>query len=134
MTRRSLAATALVAVVSIAVLVPLARSEARRHAVSEMRGMRTVLRAIGRLDSPTLAGYRILPQFDCLTYRRGREPFALEVCVDSAGRVVEAIDRRSKTPRVWSLREKPTASTLQVGRGRVERILRRAGVLPGRSG
>ena len=56
--------------------------------------MEKVLVAIGPLDNPTLASFRYLSDFQCLGYKRGKNPVALEVCFDAHGRVVEAFDRR----------------------------------------
>ena len=112
-------------VVLAAVLVAVGRWEGSREATREMHGFRIVQRLIGPLDSPTLSGFRVFPAFDCLTYRRGANPFALELCVDHAGRVVEAIDRRQVTRRIWSLRFHPSASTDRVDRAEVDRLLRK---------
>lgn len=120
--------SAIVAVSAVAVaaaLVAVGRWEAHREATREMRGFHVVQRLIGPLDSPSLSGYRVLPGFDCLTYRRGSNLFALELCVDPAGRVVEAIDRRTFDRRIWSLRFDPGASTDRVDRAEVDRLLRR---------
>lgn len=128
MTRRH-AALAVAAVAALMLLVPVGRWERDRRADEEVRGMRTVLAAVGNLDSPSLRGFRVLARFDCLLYERGRDDFALEVCVDDDGRVVEAIDRRGEgEPRIWSLRDDPTRSTLRVDRPLVNRLLLRMGV------
>lgn len=121
---RSLAAAAVVVAFAVA-LVAVGRWEGSREASREMRGFRIVQRLIGPLDSPSLSGYRVLPGFDCLTYRRGSNVFALELCVDSRGSVVEAIDRRRYDRRVWSLRFDPSASTDRVDRAEVDRLLRK---------
>ena len=76
-----------------------------------------------------VSGFRVLPGFDCLTYRRGENVFALELCVDGSGRVVEAIDRRTYDRRIWSLRFDPGASTDRVDRAEVDSLLRRMGAL-----
>jgi hypothetical protein len=125
--RRGTLLAALLALAVIA-LAPVGRWERGRMAAGEVRGMTRVLAEIGPLDSPALSGYRHFAPFDCLTYRRGEEPFALEVCVDGAGRVVEAIDRRSGDPKVWSLRNDREESTLRVDRAEVDRLLRKMGV------
>lgn len=106
-------------------LVPIGRWEGTRQAAAEVRGVEQTLALIGPLDSSTLSGYRVLPGFDCLVYRRGDNPFALEVCVDAKGRVVETTDRRRFDRRIDSLREDPPASTLRVDRVLVDRLLRR---------
>jgi hypothetical protein len=113
------------AIVVLGLLVPLGRWERARVAGQELAGMRRVQRLVGPLDSPSLSGYRVLPGFDCLTYRRGTNPFALELCVDSAGRLVETIDRRTATRRISSLRADPTRSTIRVDQAEVDRLLRR---------
>ena len=124
---RSSAALAAGVVLVAVVLVVIGRWEGRSEARREMNGFRIVQRLIGPLDSPTLSGFRVFPAFDCLTYRRGTNEFALELCVDGAGRVVEAIDRRSFDRRIWSLRFDPTASTVRVNRAQVDRLLRKMG-------
>jgi len=115
------------------VLVGLAfvgRWERGERADEQLRGMGEVLTAVGPLDGPTLSAFRYLQNFQCLAYRRSRNPLALELCVDAEGRVVEAIDRRSDEPKIWSLRDDPTRSTLRVDRGEVDRLLVRMGVPP----
>ena len=120
--------SAALAVVVAAVLVVVAgRWEGRSEAHREVNGFHVVQRLIGRLDSSALSGYRALPGFDCLTYRRGGNVFALELCVDRAGRVVEAIDRRAYDRRIWSLTAEPSASTDHVDRAEVDRLLRKMG-------
>jgi hypothetical protein len=116
-----------VAVVVLAALVAVGRFERSHEATREVHGFRIVERLIGPLDSPTLSGYRVLPGFDCLTYRRGGNVFALELCVDRTGRVVEAIDRRSFKRRIWSLTFDPSRSTERVNRAEVDRLLRKMG-------
>jgi hypothetical protein len=121
---RSAAVVAAVAAVAAA-LVAVGRWEGAREAHREMNGFRIVQRLIGPLDSASLSGYRVLPGFDCLTYRRGSNVFALELCIDHAGHVVEAIDRRTYDRRIWSLRFDPSASTVAVDRSEVDRLLRK---------
>ena len=115
------------ALVAVAALVAIGRWESSREATREIRGFHIVQRLVGPLDSSTLSGFRVFPAFDCLTYRRGANLFALELCVDHAGRVVEAIDRRHETRRIWSLRYHPSASTVRVDRTEVDRLLRKMG-------
>src|SRR5689334_16453378 len=109
-------ATGVIAVAALASLIPIGRWEARRHARHEVAGIHRVLAAIGPLEQPSLDAYRIGvgPGLDCLLYRRGANPFALEICFDASGRVVEAYDRRGTGPRIWSLREDPSASTVRI--------------------
>jgi hypothetical protein len=80
---------------------------------------------VGPLAQPALSGYRIESAFDCLVYKRGPDPFALELCVDPSGRLVETIDRRTATRRISSLTADPGASTIVLPRHEVDRLLRR---------
>jgi hypothetical protein len=130
MTRRLLIGVAMAAVALAAVLVVVGRWEGRHHARQEMRGMRKVLAAIGQLDNQTLSMYRVNVGFgfDCLLYKRGTNRFALEVCFDKPGRVIETLDRRgSGDPKISSVREDPGSSKLHVDRALADRLLRRLG-------
>jgi hypothetical protein len=118
---------AVAAVLVLAALVVVGRVEGRRQARSQVHGMERVRALIGPLDAPSLSGYRVMPGFDCLVYRRGSNPYALELCADPQGRVVETIDRRRVDRKIHSLRYDPPASTLRVDRGVVDRLLRRMG-------
>jgi hypothetical protein len=62
---------------------------------------------------------------DCLLYKRGRNPFALELCFDGAGRVIEAIDRRGGSPRISSIREDPSASNIRIDRAAALALIER---------
>ncbi len=116
-----------VAIAALALLVVVGRWEGRRHADSENAKILRIREAVGSLDRPRPTGFRILNPFTCLTYARGGNKYALELCVGAAGRVVEAIDRRSGTPRIASLREDPGAATVRVDRGEVDRLLKSFG-------
>lgn len=129
MSRRIVFAIA-VAGAGIVLLAVVGRVEAGRHARAESRELRGIVAAVGPLDNPSLDAYRVLEAFDCLLYKRGENPFALEVCVDAQGRVVEAIDRRGDEPSVASLREAPGDSTVHIDRAEVERLIRRMGGTP----
>ena len=123
------------AFLALVVLVAIGAWERERRADGESAGMRSVLVEVGPLDSQDLRGFRIFANFQCLVYERGRNDFALELCIDGRGRVVEAIDRRDGTTEVWSLRDDPTRSEVVVDRAEVNRLLRRMNVpddyLPG---
>jgi hypothetical protein len=111
-------------------LVVVGRWERGHRARHEAIGMRRVVADVGKLDSSSLDAFRYVSQeFQCLLYRRGRDPFALELCVDRAGRVIETIDRRTApAPRIHSLRDDPARSTLLVDRKQVTRLLHELGV------
>jgi hypothetical protein len=124
--RASLPVTATILLALVAVGI-VERSD-RAH--DQSRAMARVVDEIGRLDSPQLDQYRYLSaQFQCLLYRRGPNPFALELCVDDDGRVVETVDRRTApNPRIHSLRDDPSRSTVRVDRGEVTRLLHSFGI------
>jgi hypothetical protein len=120
-------AVAAAAIVVLGVLVLIGRHERTKHADAENRKLAQIRRLVGPLDSPSLNAFRLLPQFSCLLYKRDGNRFALELCVDRKGRVVEAIDRRGRTPRIASLREDPSRATVRVDRAEVDRLLRKLG-------
>jgi hypothetical protein len=120
-------AVAAAAVVALAVLVVVGRHERSTHADDENRKIAAIRRLVEPLDQPSLDAFRLLPQFSCLLYKRDGNRFALELCVDAKGRVVEAIDRRGRTPRIASLREDPSHATVRVERAEVDRLLRKLG-------
>jgi hypothetical protein len=101
-------------------LVGIGRLERSHHADEQNAGIARVRAAVGPLDS-SLSGFRFLVRFQCLVYSRGRNKFALELCVDRSGRVVEAIDRRSGETKYWSLREDPELADVHLDRAEVER-------------
>ena len=121
------AALAAAALLVLGLLLGAGRRERSSEIGSQAAGMRKVEALVGPLDNPTLSGYRVLPGFDCLVYRRGQNPYALELCVDRAGRVVEAIDRRTVDRKIWSLTFEPASSPVRVDRAEVDRLLARMG-------
>jgi len=124
--RTRLVAALSIGVIVLAALVAVGRWERGRWVRSQVHGMERVRAAIGPLDSANLIGYRVLPGFDCLVYRRGLDPYALELCTDGAGRVVQTIDRRGGR-RYSSLQAEPAASTFRVDSRTVDRLLRKMG-------
>lgn len=99
-----------VAVAALGALVVVARWEGRRQTDEQLRGLAQVRAAVGPLSSPALTAYRLSRPNTCLAYRRGAHPYALELCFDAAGRLVEASDRRGSVPKVFSLRFDPDAA------------------------
>lgn len=126
MHRRRWTVAAVAVVLVLGLLVAIGRWERSRWVRSQVHGMERVRAAIGPLDSRSLIGYRVLPGFDCLVYKRGPNPYALELCVDGAGRVVQAIDRRG-TRTYYTVQAEPTASTFRVSRRTVDALLRKMG-------
>lgn len=118
--RRRSAIVLAAALVVAALLVGLGRLERSRHAEEQNDGIVRVRATVGPLGS-SLSGFRFLARFQCLVYSRGENRFALELCVDRSGRIVEAIDRRSGGTEYWSLREDPELADVRVDRAEVER-------------
>jgi hypothetical protein len=114
----------LAAAVLLLGLVPIGRWERTRHDDRQNDGIERVYTAVGSLESPA-TGFRSLESFQCLIYRRAQTLFALELCVDWQGRVVEGIDRRGGEVRIWSLREDPERARVRVDRRRFEQKIER---------
>lgn len=128
MSRTFRAAAVFVALLAVllALLVVVGRWEERRHARSENRGIARIRALVGPLDRAD--AYRIEPGlFNCLLFRRGGNRYALELCFDRQGRVVEAIDRRRYPPTIASLREDHGAAKTRVDPAQVTAILTRLG-------
>lgn len=125
--RRVLAVAAFIVVAAVVGAALLGRWEKSRWVHAQERGQERVLRLVGPLDQRSLAGFRVLPQFDCLVYRRGAELLALELCVDRRGRLIEAIDRRGGARRYYDLESDPGAASIQLDRAEVDRLLRKMG-------
>jgi hypothetical protein len=125
MPRRVLVGTFAVAVAAV-VLVAAGRWEQRRAAREEIGGMRTVLAALGnKIDSRALSGFRVGPP-DCLAYHDSQMLLALQLCFDSQGRLVEAVDRRPQEPKYFSLEYQPSLATIRFPRAQIDRLLARA--------
>lgn len=122
MSRRIVAVLAVVLVAALAV-VAVGRAERTRHADVENDGIERVYSAVGDLEGPTLAGFRFATEFQCLIYRRESRTFALELCADWEGRVIEAIDRRGGETEIWSLREDPERARVRLDRSEFERVV-----------
>jgi hypothetical protein len=124
-----LAGAALFAVLVVVVLALVGRSEKDRWVDSELHGMTRVDRLVGPLDQRSLVGFRVLPQFDCLVYRRGLDLLALELCVNGEGRLVQAIDRRGGGRHYFDLESDPSTASIRVDRAEVDRLLRKMGAI-----
>ncbi len=130
MTRRALA-IGVAALAALALLVAVGRWEQRRAARKELAGMRTVVAAIGgKIVSPSLSGYRFGPP-DCLAYHDRVMLLALQLCFDSQGRLVQAVDRRPDQPRYYSLEYEPSLSTIRFSRTKIDKLLQVASAASG---
>ena len=113
-------------------LIPLGRWQADRARTADRHRITRIAALTGPLDGPRLTAYR-LATYNCLLYRVGKNPFAIELCFDPHGHLVEAIDRRHYgfDPRVGSVRYDPSAAPLSVAPARLLMLLQRSGGLRG---
>ena len=128
-----LRASAVVAAAALA-SVPLGIWQADRgldRVLDRIDGVRT---AVGtRLDEPTLTAYRAsrpgleIGPFRCLVYSRGDVRFALELCYDRAGRLVEAIDRRGGETRFHEVNAEPEQARVRVPPEELANLFHRLG-------
>lgn len=84
--------------------------------------MRNVYEAAGgAIAANSLSGYREA-ELDCLFYESGRHPFALQLCFDEEGRLVETVDRRGGAVQYVSLA--PADAETRVDPADLDRLLR----------
>jgi hypothetical protein len=123
---------AVAAIVVAAILVVVGRWEGARSTRAEAARIDEVVAAAGPIDGQKLVGYR-LAELDCLLYRAGKNPYALELCFDPRGRLVEALDRRKGgDPRIGTLRYDPGAAPVVVPPERLLSVFRSVGALRSR--
>jgi hypothetical protein len=130
MRSRTLAVAAGASLLVFAALAAIGLVERTHRGHVQSNAMRAVVAEVGPLDAPELDSYRYFsPTVQCLLYRRGGDPFALELCVDAEGRVIETIDRRTAPkPRIHSLRDDPTRSSVRVDRAEVTQLMHSFGI------
>jgi hypothetical protein len=113
---------ALVALVVLAVaLVAVGRFE-RRHAKDDALGGIDRVRAAVGASRPD--AYRLTPTLACLLYGRDGHLFALELCYDLQGGLVEAIDRRGSSSKFWDVTYEPGVARDRVAPDRLAAMLR----------
>jgi hypothetical protein len=101
-------AGAVVAVLALAVLGRHERAKANSHEEDGIRA--TAALTAGRKPS----AYRLTAFADCLLYPVHGDPYALELCFDRRGRLIEAIDRRTRShTRISSVRYHPSLSPIR---------------------
>jgi hypothetical protein len=122
----------IVILVVMVMLVPLGRWQAHRALAADQRQIERIAGLAGPLGGSRLAAYR-LATYDCLLYQVGKNPFAIELCFDSYGHLVEAIDRRHYgfDPKIGSVRYTPSAAPITVPPARLLKLIQRAGGLRG---
>jgi hypothetical protein len=125
--RRKLILAASVLIVGAVAVALIGRWEATRANTAQLDGIARVRQAVGALNGPALAAYRVTPAFDCLVYHVGLNISARELCFDPTGGIVEAIDRTGPSPSFWSVRYEPSLAQTRVSPRRVITLLRALG-------
>jgi hypothetical protein len=130
---RGVVVVAGVAVVLLAVAIPVGRWE-RSHAIHvQQQKIEAIAKLAPHGIGPRhLAAFRLTPTFDCLLYRVGQNPYAIELCFDGDGGLVEAIDRRDEASlRIGSLRNEPEAAPIRIKPSRLVQYFRGISPLKG---
>jgi hypothetical protein len=95
------------------------RTSERRH---DLDGIALVRSLVGRRIGSAV-NYRVSSNLYCLLYSARRRVFALELCVDGQGRIVEAVDRRGTLPTFYSVAAEPTAANERLDLHLVSRLI-----------
>jgi YD repeat-containing protein len=114
-------------------IVLVGRLEARHDHRAERAGLLRVAVAAPRMGDRSLSGYRIPlvgPDMDCLLYARNGNPYALQLCYDPQGRLVEAVDRRGRKQVFWSVVPDPQDSPTRLSRPKLDSLLHRLELIP----
>lgn len=129
---RRVAIVAIVVLVVTLLLIPVGRWQAQRALTADRQRITRIAALAGPLDGPRLTAYR-LAFYNCLLYRVGKDPFAIELCFDARGHLVEAIDRRHYgfDPKIGSVRYDPSGAPVTVAPARVLKLIQRSGGLRG---
>ncbi len=114
------AVVAALAVAGAAVLV--GRWELHRDAARQNARMLTVLRTVGDIRTRAASGYRVGDP-SCLAYPRPDNKFALQLCFDAQGRLVETVDRRGIHPIYASLTYEPSLAATRFPSSLIDRLL-----------
>jgi hypothetical protein len=104
-----------VAVIGAFLLVALGRHERGHEQAAMLNGIARVRAAIGpSLSHPSPKDYLYSPGRTCLLWGVGNRSYALELCIDGKGRVVESVDRRGTAPKFYSIVEEPGAARMTI--------------------
>jgi len=129
--RVAVRAVLVVGVIAVA-CIPLGRWQAQRATAADRHRIEHIAAMVGPLGSRTPTAYR-LAMYDCLLYPVGHDAYALELCFDLHGRLVEAIDRErlGYLPKVGTLRYDPAQAPIVVAPARLLSLFHRGGALRG---
>jgi len=116
--------------VAVGAVVAVGRWEESRALEREVARLDAAYALVDRrIDAPSLSGYR-QGGLTCLFYDAAEIPYAVTLCFDGAGRLVESTDRRGPTPLYASIVLSPEAASVTVDRDRLDALLRRMGARP----
>jgi hypothetical protein len=129
---RAAARAAAVLGVLLVACMPLGRWQAQRATAAERQRIERIAAEVGPLAARMPTAYR-LATYDCLLYPVARDAYALELCFDLRGRIVEAIDRRDirGMAKIGTLRYAPADAPIVVAPARLLALFHRAGALRG---
>jgi len=100
--------------------IAVGRWERGRYVRKENAEMQALYTTVGSsFRARSLSAYRPGPP-DCLWYAAGETPYAISLCFDRRGRLVEAADRRSGSPVFWSLQPMPAAASIRIDPDRIK--------------
>lgn len=101
----------LLLLVAAAAAIPIGRGEGHRATAKQLRGIDRVRAAIGlNILGARLSGVAQVGALKCLLYRAGDYIYALELCVDSTGRLVRAVDATGAADaQSWDITATPAA-------------------------
>jgi hypothetical protein len=123
MNRRRKHVVVIVGCVIAAALLMLAGRWERAHAARTANAqMHAIMVAAGPLGALNVTGYRYGPP-DCMSYRANGNPYALQLCFDRVGRLVETVDRRATVPKYASLTWDPALATTRWPPAKVARTI-----------
>jgi hypothetical protein len=130
--RRVAVRAALVVCVLAIACIPLGRWQAQRATAADRHRIDNIAAIVGPLASRTPTAYR-LAMYDCLLYPVGHDPYALELCFDLHGRLVEAIDRAhvGYLPKVGTVRYDAAKAPIVVAPAGLLKLFHRGGALRG---
>jgi len=107
-----------------ALLVIVGRAERASERRKELDGIALVRSLVGnKIAGPV--NFRVSPDLYCLLYELRGRPFALELCADRYGRLVEAADRRGSVPVFYSVTSEPQVANERIDMHLVARAIAR---------
>ena len=122
---RRVATRIAVGVALLALLAGIGRWERARWLDSQRAGIASVLRTIdGRFLHSSLSDLYDDREgrVSCLRYAAGNDPYAMQVCFDPRGRLVETYDERSGRVVISDLHVEPKATGLGIEIARLKEI------------